>query len=152
MTLSHINPDAAIVLFTLGTLLIYLELNRPGSILPGALGLLLTLLAIAAILPQHLAPFGLILLAAASLLFLINLRHALHQTVAILSTICLIFGFQYLLQNPTQPRLHTATSMACGLLLGVSSTLLTNIARRARANKRLDLERARTSRPGVSQS
>ena len=152
MNALHLAPDAAIALFTLGTLLIYLELNRPGSILPGTLGLLLTLLAIAAILPQPLNPFALILLAAASLFFLINLRRVLHPTLAILSTLILIAGFQYLLKNPPHPRLHIATSIVCGLILGVSSTLLGNIAQRARANKRLDLNRARTSRPGAFKS
>ena len=32
----HLVPDTALILFTLGVLLIYLELNRPGLILPGA--------------------------------------------------------------------------------------------------------------------
>jgi membrane-bound serine protease (ClpP class) len=152
MNALHLTPDAAIALFTLGTLLIYLELNRPGSILPGAIGLLLTLLAIAAILPQPLNPFGLILLAAASLFFLINLRRTLHPIFAILSTTILILGFQYLFKTTTHPILHITTSIACGLILGTSSTYLATIAQRARANKRLDLNRARTSRPGAFKS
>ena len=48
--ISHLSPDAAIVVLTMGVLLIYVELNRPGWILPGAAGLLATLFAGASLL------------------------------------------------------------------------------------------------------
>ncbi len=47
--LSHLSPDAALLVLTLGLLLIYVELNRPGWIVSGAVGLLAVLFAVASL-------------------------------------------------------------------------------------------------------
>jgi len=143
-----LSPDAAIALFTFGVLLIYVELNRPGSILPGALGLLISLLSIAEILPTHPNLYGAFLLFIAASLLLLNMRSARFQR-SIIPTLLLVFGFQHLVRNPAYPRIHIAISLVCGLILGLSSSVLAAIAHRARVNKGLDLKRARTSRPGA---
>ncbi len=41
-----VNPNIALLLLVCGALLIYLEFNTPGTIVPGALGTLMVLLAI----------------------------------------------------------------------------------------------------------
>jgi len=132
-----LSPNAAVLLLTAGTLLIYLELNRPGSILPGALGLLSSLLAIYALARGPLHPIALILLLSAIALLSLDLVRPTPIPVAVAATLALILGLRCLLPNPGQP-LALSVAVVCGLVLGISTSVLTRIARRARANKGLD--------------
>ena len=148
----HLSPDAAVLCLTLGLLLVYLELNRPGLIVPGAIGLLIVLLAIAMLLPLHLRAIGVALLAGATGLLLFGLVRQTPLLLAVTATLALIFGFLNLVRKDDGPHVHALTATVCGLVLGAGTSLLTHVARRARANKGLDLERARTSRPGALKS
>lgn len=147
-----LSPDAAILLATVGILLIYVELNRPGLIFPGAVGLLLALLAIAALLPQHFNPIALVLITCAIILLGVDLLRPTPRFVPLLTAALLSLGLFFLQKYPTTQPVHLPVAVSCGLILGAGTSLLTRVARRARANKGLDLERARTSRPGASQS
>lgn len=133
--LLHLTPDAALFVFTLGVLLIYLELNRPGSILPGAAGLSFTLLGIAILLKTHPQTGATILLLTAILLFTLDLRVQTPRILPVVATLALVLGF-YLL--PSAGPFHSLTALFCGLILGSGTSILTGIARRARASKRLD--------------
>ena len=148
----HLSPDTAILCLTLGLLLIYLELNRPGLVIPGAIGLLTVLLTIAALLPLPLSGIGVALISAAAGLLLLDLVQKLPMLLAVTATLALIFGFLNLVKKGNGPPVHALTAIGCGLVLGAGTSLLTHLARRARANKGLDLEGARTSRPGVLKS
>jgi membrane-bound serine protease (ClpP class) len=128
-------PDAAIVCLTLGVALIYWELNRPGGILPGALGLLLFLYAISAFNRAGLQPTALVLVVSATVLLALGLRYPLPAIVSIASTSALILGLYLLVRLPFSS-LHAATSLLCGLFLGTASARLVDIARLARRNKR----------------
>jgi membrane-bound serine protease (ClpP class) len=133
----HLPPDAAILGLTLGILLIYWELNRPGTILPGALGLLAVLFSIAALLHTELQPAGIILIATAILLLALGLRYTLPAIVPTAATIALILGLYLLTQTPAN-KIHASVSLFCGLILGTSTSRLAAIAHRARRNKGLD--------------
>ena len=148
----HLSPDTATLCLTFGLLLIYLELNRPGSILPGAIGLLVVLLAIATLLPLPLNPTGIVLVASAAGLLLLGLVRQTPILLAVTATLALVLGFFYLAKRGSTPHIHALIAIGCGLILGAGTSLLTHLAHRARANKGLDLERARTSRPGVLKS
>jgi len=134
MSLLH-SPDAAIVTLILGILLIYLELNRPGTILPGALGLLLTLLAAAGLHSQKLNPNALLLLVVAAIFLLLSLRTKPDPWLTAAATLNLMAGFGLLTRSP---RVHPLIAIVCGLILGAGTSVLTRIARRARVNKGLD--------------
>jgi membrane-bound ClpP family serine protease len=136
--LLHLSPDACLLLFTLGVALIYLELNRPGSILPGALGLLLALLAIAPLLHQQLSPAAVFILALGVALLALGLRRTTHFFLGALATFFLLLGFLQLVPTPPDQRIHPAAAVPCALLLGFGTFYLTRIARRARLNKGLD--------------
>jgi membrane-bound serine protease (ClpP class) len=127
------TPDQSLLLLTLGVLLIYIELNRPGWIVPGALGLLLSLLSIAHLLRLTLNPVAVVLSSTAILILLAGLRRILPLSVAIAATTALTLGFASL-----HRLLHLTTAVPCGLLLGLGTSYLTRIARRARTNKGLD--------------
>ena len=136
----HLSPDAAIVLFTVGILLIFVELNRPGVVLPGCLGLLATLFAIAAVLPTHPPFVSLALISIGTLLLALQLWVRMPYIFAALCIFPLVMGLHLLAPHPTNPSTHMLISLLCGLILGLSSTYLAQIARHARANKGLDLK------------
>jgi membrane-bound ClpP family serine protease len=136
--LSSLSPDAALLLLTLGIALIALELNRPGSILPGTAGLLLTLLAGAGLLHRHPRPAGLALTVAASGALLVPLRLPLPLWALAVTTLSLIAGLLLLFPAGQQPSLRMSVAIGCGLFTGIGTTVLTRIARRARRNKGLD--------------
>ena len=137
-TLLHLSPDTALLLFTLGVALIYIELNRPGSIFPGAAGLLLALLAVGPLLHQQLSPFAALLILLGIALLVYGLRRTTHVLIAPAAPLCLLFGFMRLIPNPPGERIHPAVALPCALLLGLGTFYLTRIARRARLNKGLD--------------
>jgi membrane-bound ClpP family serine protease len=136
--LTHLRPDAAMFLMTFGLLLICVELNRPGWIFPGAIGLLLALLSIASLLRLNLRwPAALLVLIAMAVLTM-NLVRPIHVFLATITTLALIAGFVCLISGPVS-QVHPATAIVCGLVLGAGTSVLTTIARRARANKRVRL-------------
>jgi membrane-bound serine protease (ClpP class) len=131
-------PNTAIFLLTFGVFLIYLELNRPGSILPGILGLLVTLFAIASLLRLSLSSTAVALILFSGALFLLNLLRPQRFGVSLLATLALVMGFCRLVNGPLPKHVSPAAGIACGLTLGMGTSLLTHIAHRARANKAVD--------------
>jgi membrane-bound serine protease (ClpP class) len=137
-TLSNLSPDSALILLTLGLLLIYVELNRPGWIITGALGLLAFLFAIASLLPRELNPAAIALICTAVGLLVLDLLRRTQPMVAVAATLALVLGFSHLVLGPEGLRIHTVTAVVCGAVIGGGTSILTRIARRARANKGLD--------------
>lgn len=133
--ITHLQADPAILLLTIGLLLIYYELNRPGSVLPGAAGLLGTLLAIDSLTHLPLNRPAVVLLFTGILLLSLGLIRPTGIAVALAATLSLTFGLYRLTGTGLT---HTVTSIGCGLVLGGVTSLLTRIARRARANKAVD--------------
>jgi membrane-bound serine protease (ClpP class) len=131
---AHLAPDHAILLLTLGLLLIYVELNRPGWIVPGACGLLLALLSVGSLLRLDLSPAAIALLATATALLLLDLL----RPTPFLVELALVLGLDHLVLGPSPQQVHAAVAILCGLLIGGGTSILTRIARRARANKALD--------------
>ena len=130
------NPDFAVLVFVIGALLIYLEFNVPGTIVPGSLGTLLVLLALFGLnlLPiHHTAVF---LLLAALALIVLEAKFPSHGALALAGTISLVFGLATLVNGPiAEQRVHTSTAVAAGLGFGIISFGLAWIAVRARRNK-----------------
>jgi membrane-bound ClpP family serine protease len=135
---AHLSPDAALAVLTVGLLLIYVELNRPGWIVPGAVGLIGTLFAIASLAKMELNPGAIALIFTAVALLVLDLLRRTQWIVALAATLALVLGFGHLVPGAEGMRIHTATAVACGLVLGGCTSILTRIARRARANKGLD--------------
>jgi membrane-bound serine protease (ClpP class) len=137
-SLAHLPPDVALVVLTVGLLLIYVELNRPRWIVPGAVGLIGALFAIASLARMELSPGAIALGSTAIALLVIDLLRRTQWIVALAATLALVLGFDHLVVGPGGMRSHTATAVVCGLVLGGCTSILTRIARRARANKGLD--------------
>ena len=132
MSPSHLfTPNTALVTLTAGILLIYVELNRPGRIIPGAIGLLITLLAVPS-LDHNPSPGVPILQVFFIATVILGLRRKLHPAVYVIAIIALIAGFHAI------SGISWLNAILCGLILGVASSLLARIAHRARLNKGLD--------------
>jgi membrane-bound ClpP family serine protease len=131
--LANLTPDAAIIILTLGLALIALEVNRPGLVLPGAIGLLLTLLSCAVLVHDKPDPLSIGLFVSAAGILLLQLRCRVPLWILCLGAIAGVVGLARIL-----PGIHPATALVCGLLLAVGTTVLTRLAHRARQNKGLD--------------
>jgi membrane-bound serine protease (ClpP class) len=132
------DPNLAVLLVTLGGLLLYLEFNVPGTIVPGALGTLLLLLGLFGLntLPIHHA--SLFLIAAAFVLILLEVKVASHGVLAFSGTVALVFGLATLTDGPIDAmRVHLGTALGAGIGFAAVSFTLAWIALRARRNKSL---------------
>ena len=130
------SPDLAILMLVLGALLIYLEFNVPGTIVPGALGTLLVLLSLFALnlLPVHYT--AVLLLLAAAVLMLLEVKVASHGVLAAAGIVCLVLGMLTLVDGPVpELRVHAATAIAAGVGFGSITVFLIRLAVRARRNK-----------------
>lgn len=130
------NPDFAVVVLVFGALLIYLEFNVPGTIVPGAIGTLLVLLALFGLnlLPIHYT--AVFLLISALTLIVLEAKFSSHGVLGLAGTAALIFGLVTLVDGPIpEQRVHLATAVGMGMAFGVITFVLAYIALRARRNK-----------------
>jgi membrane-bound serine protease (ClpP class) len=147
------SPDLDVLLLICGALLIYLEFNVPGTIVPGALGTLMVLLALFGLnlLPiQHTA---ILLLVAAIGLMVLEAKFASHGVLGLIGTLCLVFGLATLVDGPTPDmRVHYSVAAAAGIAFGLITLFLTSIALKARRGKRLTGPQAMLSHPAVART
>lgn len=130
------DPNLAVVLFIIGALLIYLEFNAPGTIVPGSLGTLLVLLSLFALNLLPIQFTAVVLLLGAAVLLLLEVKFSSHGVLALAGIVCLVFGLLTLVNGPIpEMRVHLATALAAGTGFGLITVFLTTIAFRARRNK-----------------
>jgi membrane-bound serine protease (ClpP class) len=130
------DPNLAVILLIAGALLIYLEFNAPGTIVPGALGTLLVLVSLFALnlLPLEYTAVG--FLIAALVLFVLDIKFATHGILGLVAIGCLVFGLLTLVDGPIpEMRVHLGTALGAGIGFGTITIFLTTIALRARRNK-----------------
>ncbi len=146
------DPNIAVLLLVGGALLIYLEFNAPGTIIPGALGTLFVLTALFALnlLPLHYA--AIMLLVAALALFILEIKVPSHGILAAVSIVCLVVGLLTLVAGPIpEMRVRFATALGVGTGFGLITAYLVRIAIRARRNKVLTGPAAMVGALAVSQ-
>jgi membrane-bound serine protease (ClpP class) len=130
------NPDIAVLLLVLGGLLIYLEFNVPGTIVPGSLGTLFVLLSLFGLNLLPIRHTAIALLLAAVVLMVLEAKFGGHGVLALAGVAALIFGLATLVDGPIpELRVHTATALGAGLGFGAISFGLAWIALRARRSK-----------------
>ena len=131
-----VNPNIALLLLVGGALLIYLEFNTPGTIVPGALGTLMVLLGIFALDLLPIRFTAVMLLVAALGLMLLEAKFGGHGVLAITGLICLTFGTLTLVAAPI-PELRINPWVAVGVSLGFGSitVFLVRLALKARRMK-----------------
>jgi membrane-bound serine protease (ClpP class) len=132
------SPDLDVLLLMCGGLLIYLEFNVPGTIVPGALGTLLVLLSLFGLNLLPVRHTAVLLLFAALVLMVLEAKFASHGVLALAGVLCLVFGLATLVNGPTpEMRVHFGVAAGAGVGFGIISFGLAWIAVRARRAKRL---------------
>jgi membrane-bound serine protease (ClpP class) len=131
-----INPNIALLLLICGALLIYLEFNVPGTIVPGALGTLMVLLSVFALnlLPIHYT--AVLLLVAALVFLLLEAKFGGHGALAIAGIVCLTFGTLTLVAAPV-PEMAVSpwVALSVSAAFGSITVFLVRLAARARRMK-----------------
>jgi membrane-bound serine protease (ClpP class) len=131
-----VNPNIALLMLVGGALLIYLEFNTPGTIVPGALGTLMVLLAIFGLNLLPIRYTAVLLLVAALGLLVLEAKVGGHGALAIAGIVCLAFGMLTLVAAPV-PELAISPLIALGVSagFGVITVFLVRLAIRARRMK-----------------
>jgi len=131
-----VNPNIALLFLVGGALLIYLEFNAPGTIVPGALGTLMVLLAIFGLNLLPINYTAVLLLLAAMVLLLLEAKFGGHGVLAIAGIVCLTFGTLTLVNAPV-PELAVSpwVAIAVSAAFGGITVFLVRLAVRARRMK-----------------
>ena len=130
------DPNLALLLLVAGALLIYLEFNAPGTIVPGTLGTILVLLALFALNLLPIRYTSLMLLAAAFVLLFLEAHFATHGILALAGIAALILGSLTLVESPIpEMQVRLGTSIGLGVGFGLITAFLLRLAIRARQNK-----------------
>jgi membrane-bound serine protease (ClpP class) len=131
-----VDPNIAMLLLVGGALLIYLEFNAPGTIVPGALGTLMVLLAIFGLNLLPIRYTAVLLLMAALVLLLLEAKFGGHGVLAIAGIVCLTFGTLTLVAAPV-PEMGISPAVAFGVSagFGLITVLLMRLAMRSRRMK-----------------
>jgi membrane-bound serine protease (ClpP class) len=131
-----VDPNIALLLLVGGALLIYLEFNAPGTIVPGALGTLMVLLAIFALDLLPVRYTAVLLLVAALVLILLEAKFGGHGVLAIAGILCLTFGMLTLVVAPVpEMGVSPAVALPVSLAFALITLFLVRLAVRARNMK-----------------
>ena len=131
-----VNPNIALLMLVCGALLIYLEFNSPGTIVPGALGTLMVLLGIFGLDLLPIRYTAVALLVAAVTLFLLEAKFGGHGALAIAGIVCLAFGTLTLVAAPVpEMRIYPSVAIAVSVAFGGITVFLLRLAVRARRLK-----------------
>ena len=131
-----VNPNVALLMLVCGGLLIYLEFNTPGTIVPGALGTLMVLLAVFGLDLLPIRFTAVLLLVVALALLLLEAKFGGHGALAIAGIICLTFGTLTLVAAPVpEMGISPAVAIAVSTAFGLITVFLVRLAVRARKMK-----------------
>ena len=130
------DPNISFLILMIGLAAIYAELNHPGAIIPGVVGIIFVVLAVFALnlLPLRFA--GVALILTAFILFALEAKFATHGALGIGGIAVMILGALLLVDGPIpQMRIHPVTAIAVSITFGLLTIFLLNIAVRARRGK-----------------
>jgi membrane-bound serine protease (ClpP class) len=131
-----VNPNIALLLLVAGALLIYLEFNTPGTIVPGAIGTLMVLLGIFGLDLLPIRYTAVLLLIGAIVLMALEAKFGGHGALAIAGIVCLMFGTLTLVAAPV-PEMAISPWVAIAVSTGFGgiTVFLVRLAIRARRRK-----------------
>jgi membrane-bound serine protease (ClpP class) len=130
------DPNLAVLVLVVGGLLIYVEFNTPGTIIPGTLGTIMLVLGLFALNLLPVRYTSVMLLAAAFALLILEAKFATHGILAAAGIVSLVIGALTLVDAPIpELRVHLATALSTGLAFGLITVFLLRLALRARRSK-----------------
>ncbi len=131
-----VNPNIALLFLVGGALLIYLEFNAPGTIVPGALGTLMVLLGIFGLNLLPIRFTAVLLLVAAMALLILEAKVGGHGALAIAGIICLTFGMLTLVAAPVpEMGISPLVAISVSAAFGAITVFLLRLVVRARRRK-----------------
>lgn len=131
-----VDPNIALLFLVGGALLIYLEFNVPGTIVPGALGTLMVLLAVFGLNMLPIRYTAVLLLLAALVFLLLEAKFGGHGALAIAGLVCLTFGTLTLVAAPVpELAVNPWVAIAVSAAFGSITVFLVRLATRARRMK-----------------
>jgi membrane-bound serine protease (ClpP class) len=131
-----VNPNIALLFLVGGALLIYLEFNSPGTIVPGALGTLMVLLAVFALDLLPIRYTAVLLLVAAMVLLVLEAKFGGHGALAITGIVCLTFGMLTLVAAPVpELGIRPLVAVSVSATFGAITVFLVRLVVRARHRK-----------------
>ncbi len=130
------NPDLTVLLLTLGALLIFLEMNTPGTIAPGMAGVLLVMLSLYGLFQMPLNWQGIVLLLLSAAMLLAETQFARGNLYGVIAVLALTLGLRLLVTGPI-PELEVdwSTSIGAGVGFGGITAGLALMGVRARRAK-----------------
>jgi membrane-bound serine protease (ClpP class) len=130
------DPNLAVLVLVVGGLLIYVEFNTPGTIIPGTLGTIMLVLGLFALNLLPVRYTSVMLLAAAFALLILEAKFATHGVLAAAGIVSLVIGALTLVDAPIpELRVHLGTALSTGLAFGLITVFLVRLALRARRSK-----------------
>ncbi|HTW47605.1 MAG TPA: nodulation protein NfeD [Acidobacteriaceae bacterium] len=146
------DPNLAVLILLAGALLIYLEFHVPGTIIPGALGTLMVLVALFSLDLLPVRYTSLALIVCALILMLLEAKFPSHGVLALVGTVTLVMGLLTLVAGPIpQMRVQFATAVSAGVAFGAITSFLVWKAAVARRNKMMNGPEALVGAVGVAQ-
>ncbi len=130
------DPNIAYILLSLGMLGLFFELANPGSILPGVLGGILLLLGLYALGTLDVNWTGVLLMAFAFLLFLIDLYVPTHGVLTLGGIVSFALGSLLLLQSPASPAFQLSRAVIIAVTGTVAAVFLVLVYLVARSHAR----------------
>jgi membrane-bound serine protease (ClpP class) len=131
-----INPNIAFLLLVVGALLLYVEINHPGAVVPGMVGVVFILLAVFAfdLLPVRWA--AMVLIFTSFVLFALEAKFATHGVLGIGGIATMVLGALLLVDAPIpQMRIRLWTALAVSIPFGGITVFLMGLALKAQRNK-----------------
>jgi membrane-bound serine protease (ClpP class) len=131
-----VQPDVFFILLIIGVLGIYVEFTHPGAFAPGVFGAIALLLALYAMhmLPINLA--GLLLIACAFVLFIMEAKFPTHGVLGVGGVISMVLGALFLIKSPmTGMGVSLWTALAVVIPFAVIVIILMRLVLRSRTWK-----------------
>ena len=145
------NPNLALLLLAAGVLLIYVEFHVPGTIVPGALGTVMVLLALFALNMLPVRHAAVALLVAGVVLLALEVKFASHGALAVAGIAALAAGLMTLVDAPVeQLRVRPGVAIGVSAGLGGLTVFLLRLAMRAKRRKALTGVAALVGATGVA--
>ena len=129
------HPTILFATIFAGVLLIYAEANRPGSIVPGCVGLLLVLAPLPALLTPPIRPASAGLLSAGFALCVLQAWIPIRWLATSVGVAGMTTGIVRFYDSSVQP--NPVAGVLLSGILGVTTSYLATVALRARRAKRL---------------
>jgi membrane-bound serine protease (ClpP class) len=114
----NVNPNLAFVLFVIGMAGVVFEILHPGVRLPGLVGLVAFVVSLILFGDLPVEATGVVLIVAAFVLFVVDVKMAAHGIAALAGTLCLVLGGFYLYDR----HIHAAR-VSIPLLIGIGVAL-----------------------------